>query len=175
MPTVVRLRPRDRAIPQRIAHWLATRGASPNGISVFGMVSGVLAGLSLAATQIPSLTTGGFLLTAAFVQLRLLGQSVRRNGGCRAEPPVSARRDVQRSAGPSLGCGNPHRSGILVGRLRCLGVHRGSAGRICRLRPRAGKSRRGSDGLLRTDGEATSDGVCHNCLLDRGSVDCRWT
>jgi phosphatidylglycerophosphate synthase len=63
---------RDRALAQRIAGWLATHGASPNGISVVGMVSGVLAGLSLVATSVPSLTISGFLLAAVFVQVRLL-------------------------------------------------------------------------------------------------------
>ena len=63
---------RDRAFAQRIAGWLATHGASPNGISLFGMASGVLAGLSLAATQNPTFAVWGFLLAAVFVQLRLL-------------------------------------------------------------------------------------------------------
>ena len=63
---------RDKAIAQRIARRLAELGASPNGISLFGMACGILAGLSLAATQRPVFAVWGFLLAAVFVQLRLL-------------------------------------------------------------------------------------------------------
>lgn len=63
---------RDRVFAQQIARWLAHRGVSPNTISLLGMVSGLLAGLSLALTRVPSLAAAGFILTALCVQLRLL-------------------------------------------------------------------------------------------------------
>ncbi|MCA9028864.1 MAG: CDP-alcohol phosphatidyltransferase family protein [Planctomycetaceae bacterium] len=63
---------RDRAFAQQVAHWLATHGASPNGISVAGMICGILAGASLAATTLSGFAIVGFVLAAVFVQMRLL-------------------------------------------------------------------------------------------------------
>lgn len=40
---------RERAVTQRVAGWLVRRGASADGISLAGMVAGLLAGLSRAA------------------------------------------------------------------------------------------------------------------------------
>ncbi len=60
---------------QRLADALVRLGASPNAISLAGMVCGMLAGSAFAAT--PQLTElglerGGFLAAALFIQLRLL-------------------------------------------------------------------------------------------------------
>ena len=57
-----------------IAEWLIRREASPNGISIAGMVAGLLAGLAFAATAwtAPFLSNLLWLLGAALVQLRLL-------------------------------------------------------------------------------------------------------
>jgi phosphatidylglycerophosphate synthase len=59
-------------ISEKIARWLAERGATPNAISIVGMVCGILAGIMF------SLTTGAahpwffWVFGAVFVQLRLL-------------------------------------------------------------------------------------------------------
>jgi phosphatidylglycerophosphate synthase len=66
---------RDLPIMQRIAAWLVRRNASANGISVAGMIAGMLAGTCLAATsyfESPWLVRGAWLAGGAFVQLRLL-------------------------------------------------------------------------------------------------------
>ena len=63
---------RDRAWSKAAAHRLAVRGVSPNAISTAGMVAALLAGFALAATPWPAVTTAGFLLAAAGIQLRLL-------------------------------------------------------------------------------------------------------
>ncbi|MBE9605385.1 CDP-alcohol phosphatidyltransferase family protein [Acetobacteraceae bacterium H6797] len=57
-----------------IADWLIRREASPNGISIAGMVAGLLAGLAFAATAwtAPPLSNLLWLLGALFVLLRLL-------------------------------------------------------------------------------------------------------
>jgi phosphatidylglycerophosphate synthase len=66
---------RERAASKAVAHWLAVRGASPNAISVAGMIAGIAAGAALAAT---ASTTGpvwsrlGFAAAAVLIQLRLL-------------------------------------------------------------------------------------------------------
>src|SRR5256885_13067855 len=61
---------------QAAAGWLAARGASPNAISVGGMVCGIVAGFSLAATRWnPPASPRERLLWlagAVLVQLRLL-------------------------------------------------------------------------------------------------------
>jgi phosphatidylglycerophosphate synthase len=65
---------RDLKIVQRVAAWLVARDVSPNMISVFSVVFAALAAGCAAATS----WTGGvqtrllFMLTAAFVQARLL-------------------------------------------------------------------------------------------------------
>src|SRR5438067_1328594 len=64
---------RDLKVFQAAAAWLARRGASPNGISVVGMVCGVAAGGALAATS--SLASwplrAAWLLGALLIPLRL--------------------------------------------------------------------------------------------------------
>ncbi len=64
---------RDLAVSKQIADWLAARGASPNAISVAGMLAAILGGLTLWGTSL-----GGpwsrllWLLAAAMTQIRLL-------------------------------------------------------------------------------------------------------
>lgn len=64
---------RNLGVTQRAAAWLVARGASADGISLAGMLAGLLAGLCLAGTV---WWPGGawllWLLGALFVQLRLL-------------------------------------------------------------------------------------------------------
>ncbi|MBI2433688.1 MAG: CDP-alcohol phosphatidyltransferase family protein [Candidatus Hydrogenedentes bacterium] len=60
-------------ISQQTARWMARRGLSPNGISVAGMMCGLLAGGALAATaHAPGWARAAWLAGAAFMQLRLL-------------------------------------------------------------------------------------------------------
>ena len=55
-----------------IANWLAAHGASPNGISIAGLVAGALAGLAFAMTgEMPQAARALWLLGAVMVQLRL--------------------------------------------------------------------------------------------------------
>ena len=64
---------RDLALTGRVAAWLIGRRASPDGISVAGMLAGLLAGLCFAATWWwPDGARIFWLLGAALVQLRLL-------------------------------------------------------------------------------------------------------
>ncbi len=63
---------RDLAITRRVAGWLILRGASADGISIAGMVAGLLAGLCLAAVAWTRLDAPFWLLAALFIQLRLL-------------------------------------------------------------------------------------------------------
>jgi phosphatidylglycerophosphate synthase len=64
---------RELAISQRAAAWLVAAGVTANAISVAGMISGILSGAALAATQIaPNFAWLGWLLGAVFIQLRLL-------------------------------------------------------------------------------------------------------
>jgi phosphatidylglycerophosphate synthase len=63
---------RELAITQRVAGWLILRGASADGISIAGMVAGLLAGLCLAAVAWTRLDAPFWLLGALFIQLRLL-------------------------------------------------------------------------------------------------------
>ena len=64
---------RDLAITQSVARWLAGSGATPNAISVAGMVSGLLAGAILFATSRVEHSVWALWLAAAlFIQLRLL-------------------------------------------------------------------------------------------------------
>ena len=58
---------------QRMAAVLVARGASPNGISVAGMVAGLAAGIAFAATRgWPDVATPLWLLGAVLVQARLM-------------------------------------------------------------------------------------------------------
>jgi phosphatidylglycerophosphate synthase len=65
---------RNWRISQQVAHWLARRGASPNGISLVGMLCGIAAGLALAATSFVSDWPQrlAWLAAAALIQCRLL-------------------------------------------------------------------------------------------------------
>jgi phosphatidylglycerophosphate synthase len=65
---------RNLPIFQSLAGWLANRGASPNGISVSGMISGIAAGCALAgASRLASMEQRLALLAGAvLIQLRLL-------------------------------------------------------------------------------------------------------
>ncbi len=66
---------RDRAAAKALAHWLAERGASPNAISIGGMIAGLAAGAALAATShVPAGAAARlcFAAGAVLIQLRLL-------------------------------------------------------------------------------------------------------
>ena len=63
-------------VSARLASWLARQGASPNGISVFGMFAGIAAGAAFWATSPHAGLIGWewifFLAAALCIQLRLL-------------------------------------------------------------------------------------------------------
>lgn len=60
-------------VSQRVAKWLAEHGATPNVISVAGMICGIMAGIALFFTSRPLAAASVFWLAGAlFVQLRLL-------------------------------------------------------------------------------------------------------
>jgi phosphatidylglycerophosphate synthase len=66
---------REHAASKAVAHWLAVRGASPNAISLSGMIAGIAAGAALAATPwVPGamMCRLCFAVAAALIQLRLL-------------------------------------------------------------------------------------------------------
>ena len=65
---------RNTKTAARVATWLARRNCSPNGISVAGMICGILAGISFALTPLVNevLARVLFLAGALFIQLRLL-------------------------------------------------------------------------------------------------------
>jgi phosphatidylglycerophosphate synthase len=64
---------RNLGVTQRMAAALVARGASPNGISVAGMVAGLAAGLAFAATAwLPGAAWALWLLGALLVQARLM-------------------------------------------------------------------------------------------------------
>lgn len=66
---------RDRAASKAVAHWLAMHGASPNAISLAGMIAGLGAGVAFAATALvsgPVLIRLCFAAAAVLIQLRLL-------------------------------------------------------------------------------------------------------
>jgi phosphatidylglycerophosphate synthase len=64
---------RNWRISQTLAGWLVRRGISANAISVFGMLCGIAAGLSLAATTLlPDFVRLFWLLSALLILLRLL-------------------------------------------------------------------------------------------------------
>ncbi len=65
---------RDAKLSRKIASWLADRGVSPNGISMVGMVFGVLAGVAFMLTEaFPEKAAWYWITGAILVQLRLLG------------------------------------------------------------------------------------------------------
>src|SRR5260370_37999983 len=59
-------------ISEKIARWLARRGATPNAISIVGMVCGILAGIMFALTTGAAHPWFFWVFGAVFVQLRLL-------------------------------------------------------------------------------------------------------
>lgn len=64
---------RDLGVTQRMAAALVARGASPNGISVAGMVAGLAAGLAFAAVAwMPGAAPLFWVLGALLVQARLM-------------------------------------------------------------------------------------------------------
>jgi phosphatidylglycerophosphate synthase len=64
---------RELALSQRISSWLADRGASPNAISVAGMIAAVLGGLALWATSLDdSWQRLWWFIGATAAQVRLL-------------------------------------------------------------------------------------------------------
>lgn len=63
---------RDRALSKKVAHWLVQRGASPNAISLAGMVAALAAGAALAATPLPHAPRLAFAAAAVLMTLRLL-------------------------------------------------------------------------------------------------------
>jgi phosphatidylglycerophosphate synthase len=64
---------RSWGLSQTLTAWLARRGASPDAISCWGMVAGLLAGLAFAASAWwPENSRALFLLGASLVPLRLL-------------------------------------------------------------------------------------------------------
>lgn len=63
---------RDAGWSRATARRLTQLDATPNSISTAGMIFGILAGISLAATSLPSWRVAGFLLAATLIQLRLL-------------------------------------------------------------------------------------------------------
>ena len=67
------IKSREMGWAKRVAARMAARGFSPNGISLAGMVAGMLGGCALASTRfIPDYARIGWLLGALMVQLRLL-------------------------------------------------------------------------------------------------------
>lgn len=63
---------RRLAVAQRVAAWLAGRGASPNAISLAGMAAGLAGGACFAATAwLPGAAAALWLLGALMVQARL--------------------------------------------------------------------------------------------------------
>ena len=59
-------------ISEKIARWLALRGATPNAISIAGMICGILAGIMFAMTPGAAHSWFFWVFGAVFVQLRLL-------------------------------------------------------------------------------------------------------
>ncbi|MBN2685943.1 MAG: CDP-alcohol phosphatidyltransferase family protein [Pontiellaceae bacterium] len=67
------LKTRETGWAKRMASWLAQRGASPNSISVAGMIAAILGGFFLAATaRWHGVARLAWLLGARMVQFRLL-------------------------------------------------------------------------------------------------------
>jgi phosphatidylglycerophosphate synthase len=68
---------RELRLSQTAARWLAERGASANGISVAGMIAGLLAGIAFALTpQGGPWSPALWLLAALLVQLRLVANTL---------------------------------------------------------------------------------------------------
>jgi phosphatidylglycerophosphate synthase len=63
---------REHWLARRVAAWLADRHASPNGISIFGLICGLIAGAAFALTVwSPGASRALWLIGALLVQLRL--------------------------------------------------------------------------------------------------------
>ena len=81
---------REKKISQRMADLLVQRGASPNLISIIGMLCGTAAGLALAATSLDTWSRVAFIAAAVLMQLRLLANML--DGmvavGCGTASPV---------------------------------------------------------------------------------------
>jgi phosphatidylglycerophosphate synthase len=63
---------RDWQMSRQLAGWLTKQGASPNGISIAGMICGILAGAAFALTQVEEVRLASFVAAALLIQLRLL-------------------------------------------------------------------------------------------------------
>jgi phosphatidylglycerophosphate synthase len=63
---------RSWKISEKIARWLARHGATPNAISVVGMICGILAGIMFALTAGAAYPWFFWIFGALFVQVRLL-------------------------------------------------------------------------------------------------------
>src|SRR5690242_1835486 len=59
-------------ISEKVARWLARRGATPNTISIVGMICGILAGTMFALTSGATYPWVLWIFGGVFVQLRLL-------------------------------------------------------------------------------------------------------
>jgi phosphatidylglycerophosphate synthase len=59
-------------ISEKVARWLARHGATPNAISIAGMICGILAGIMFAMTNGAAYPWFFWIAGAALVQLRLL-------------------------------------------------------------------------------------------------------
>jgi phosphatidylglycerophosphate synthase len=64
---------RELNLLKLLARWLVAHQVSPNVISLAGMAGGIVAGLALAATTLPGLARPMFLLAAAGIIARALG------------------------------------------------------------------------------------------------------
>ena len=64
---------RDWNLLKQLAHWLAAKNVSPNVISLVGMAGAIVAGLALAATNLSPWPRTMFLLAAAGIGIRALG------------------------------------------------------------------------------------------------------
>lgn len=135
---------RDMVVTRRLADWLATKGATPNGISAFGLAAGVGSGLCLGLTSAwPGAAPALWLAAAALVGLRGLSNvldgmlAVERGQGTAAglywnEVPDRLS-DVALMVGAGLSLGGSSLAGwlcavgaLLVTYVRAVGVMSGA-------------------------------------------------
>ena len=64
---------RDLNLLKQLTRWLVAGKVSPNAISLAGMAGGIVAGLALAATTLPGLSPAMYLIAAAGIIVRALG------------------------------------------------------------------------------------------------------
>ncbi len=64
---------RDWNISKQLTRWLVAGKVSPNAISLVGMAGGIATGLALAATTLPGLASAMYLIAAAGIIVRALG------------------------------------------------------------------------------------------------------